>query len=57
MLSRSCYLENSSMFDLSIMELFATIVYGWTPLTAIMTKRSVVDLAGYPKYTSFSSNL
>ena len=39
-----------------MMELFETIVYGWTLLTAIITKSSIVDLSGYPKYTSFASN-
>ena len=38
------------------MELCATIVYGWTLLTAIITKSSLIDLAGYPRYTSFASN-
>ena len=70
MLSRSYYLGNNSMFDLSkvniltketsegsqlatsIIKIFATIVYGWTLLTSIITKSSIVDLAGYPRYTS-----
>ena len=34
------------------MELFATIVNDLTPLTAIVTKSSVVDLAAFPRYTS-----
>ena len=38
------------------MELFATIVYGWTLQTAIITKSSIIDLARYPRYTSFASN-
>ena len=34
------------------MQAFATIVYGWTLLTAIITKSSAVDLAEYPRYNS-----
>ena len=38
------------------MEFLATVVYGWTLLTAIITKNSIIDLAGQPRYTSFASN-
>ena len=38
------------------MELFGAIVYGWTLLTAIITKSSIVDLEGYQSYTTFASS-
>ena len=43
----TCYIYNGP---------FAKVVYGWTLQTAIITKSSILDLAGYPRYTSFTSN-
>ena len=49
--------SQGSKLATSVMELFATIVYGWTLLTVTLTKSSIVDLAGHPRHTSFASNL
>ena len=37
------------------MELLATIVYALTLPTPVTKKTSVIDFAGYPRYTSFTS--
>ena len=67
MLSRSCYLgKESEYFDKRDVARFLNCyiyngdfcdnVYGWTLLTAFITKSSVVDLVSYPRYTLFTSN-
>ena len=55
MLSRSCK-HSEYFYKRRHKVLFVTTVYGWTLLTAFIRKSSVVDLAGYPRYTSFASN-
>ena len=50
-------MSQGSQLPASIMELFTTIVYGWTLLTAVITKSSVMDLVGYSsRYSFFASN-